>query len=845
MSFRLRVLLIIAGMLVHSRLPALPESWSFQWCLVLALLCLLIGLALSGPPGTRWHRPLRDGRMRLVQHTAAALALSAAGFLWAMALALAQFEQRLPRSLEGEDFWLLGRIEGLPLVDSEPGNGANRRSRRIDLRVEKACLRLLPEHCDEAGYADVLAGTLVTLNDYGDLPLHAGERWQLRVRVNRPHGFANPGGTDFEATQFQRGVMARGYIRETRFNRRLAPEPELWSRLAELVNVSRWRAALAAKIEDAGSSPEALPNRGLIKALVLGDRQGISNRQWDLFTATGTNHLVVISGLHVGFVALCVWHLFNRLLRLFPPLLLRLPAQHGAALAAIAAAALYSLLAGFSLPTQRALIMVTVLMLARLSGRQTRPGDSLALAALIILVVDPLAVVTAGFWLSFVAVASLFLVFAGADSHHETRGPTGWFAGLWQRWVQPQWAVSVGLLLPLILWTGQTSLNAPLANIVAIPLVSLLVVPLSLLGALLLACGLPGGGVALLLADSLLGLLQVILGGFVQWTPGLWRPPVPSLPVTLLALSGSALLLLPRGLVPRWLALVLFVPLVWPSSPPRPAEGEFWVQFLDVGQGLAVVVHTRRHDLLFDTGPALGPDFDAAQAAILPYLYQRHVRALDTLMISHWHADHSGGLASLVQQMPVRTLMAGGSVTGFSGLGQDVRARTCQAGQHWQHDGVSFSVLFPPVGFQSDSPNNQSCVLAISAGGQQLLLTGDIEAAGERWLLAHYPDQLKSDVLQAPHHGSRSSSTAGFVQAVAPHSVVIPAGYRNRFDHPHPEVVTRYQQAGAQLYNTGTHGALLFRLGGESPMQLLSAHRSDRRRYWFNQPAVLAGLHDE
>lgn len=850
MSFRLRVLLIACGIVLHSRLPALPQIWLPQtrlpepaWPEWVSLWVWLVAVLVAGLAGWWWSA--RADKTPL-KNVVAGAALLTAGFSWAMLLALWQFAERLPLALEGEDFWLIGRIEGLPLVDQGVSDSGNRRSRRVDLRVEKTCLRLLPQQCEEAGYAPVLAGTLVTLNDYGGLPLQAGERWQLRVRVNRPHGFANPGGNDFEAGQFQRGVMARGYIRETRLNQLLGPEATVRARLAEVLNISRWRAALAARIDASGSSPEALDNRGVIKALVLGDRQDISTAQWTLFTATGTNHLVVISGLHVGFVAMCVWYLVNRLLRLFPGLLLRWPAQHGAAIAAIGAAALYSFLAGFSLPTQRALIMVTVLMLARLSGRQTRPGDSLALAALIILVLDPLAVVTAGFWLSFVAVASLFLVFAGADHRQPQGADVNWVQRVWQRWVQPQWAVSAGLLLPLIVWTGQTSLNAPLANIVAIPLVSLLVVPLSLLGSLLLVLGVPGGDSALLLADRLLSLLQWVLGAFVRWTPGLWRPAVPSLAVMLLVMLGSVLLLLPRGLIPRWLALTLFVPLIWPSPPQRPALGEFEVQFLDVGQGLAAVVHTRHHDLLFDTGPALGPDFDAAQAAILPYLYQRRVRALDVVMISHWHADHSGGLASVLEQMPVQMLMAGGGMVGggvvggrMAGITHPVHQQACEAGQHWERDGVRFSVLYPPVGLVSTSPNNQSCVLLVSAGQQQLLLTGDIEASAERWLLANVPDQLAASVLQAPHHGSRSSSTSAFIQAVSPAVVVIPAGHHNRFDHPHTEVVLRYQQAGARLYRTGSQGGLQFRLGGELTQPLLlSAHRRDARRYWFNLPEV-------
>src|SRR5690606_16102137 len=299
---------------------------------------------------------------------------------------------------------------------------------------------------------------------------------------------------------------------------------------------------------------------------------------------------------------------------------------------------------------------------------------------------DPLAVVTAALWLSFMAVASLFVVFAGFN-RQPGMAAQHWWEYSWQRWIQPQWAVSVGLLLPLIIWTGQTSLNAPVANLFAIPLVSLLVVPLSLCGALLLALHLPGGGLALLLADLLSELLQWMLEFFVSWTPGLWRPPMPSLPAMVLAGVGCLMLLLPKGLVPRWQALMLLLPLVWSQPAKRPAFGDFEVQFLDVGQGLSVVIHTQNHDVLFGTGPALGPDFDAARAAILPYLQRRGIRELDTLLVSHWHADHSGGLASVLKEIPVNRLMAGGNLAGFAGLA-DTDMQLCQAGQQWLLDGV-------------------------------------------------------------------------------------------------------------------------------------------------------------
>ena len=843
---RLRVLTLCAGIACHSRMPVIGiEDDTLTVTLLIAAFLLAWRLSAScrriddipdsTAAGTAQQFHFYGG------HTSVLLLLFVCGFCWAMWMAQLQLAQRLPPQLEGVDFWLIGHVEGLVrrdagITDEQAGS---QRSQQFDLRVSYSCLRLHPQLCEGAGNSRVLAGQLVTLNDYARLPVESGQRWRLRVRVNRPHGFSNPGAYDFEAGQFQRGIMARGYVRDTAFNIRLLPAEGIAGRISEALNISRLRATLATAIEQL----PGIRNNGLLTALVIGDRTAISDMQWDLFTATGTNHLVVISGLHVGFAALCAWTLVNRLSRFFPALLSRIPAQHLAAWAAIFCATAYSLLAGFSLPAQRALIMVSVLMAGRLWGRMTSPADALSLAALLVLLRDPMAVTQAGFWLSFTAVASLFLAFSGYTQAKAAANP--WrMEVLWQRWVQPQWVVSVGLLLPLVLWTGQASLNAPVANLFAIPLVSLLVVPMALIGSflLILDLSLTTDAAALLfrLADRMLDLMQWVLSVISIRSPGLWRPAAPSVMTVLLAACGCLVLLMPKGLAPRWLALPMLLPLLWPQSAARPASGQAWLQFLDVGQGLAVVVHTRNHNLLFDTGPALGPDFDAAQAVILPYLYQRHVQRLDLLIISHWHADHSGGLDSVLSNTGVAGIMTGHLPDGVSGPAARHLYDRCEAGQNWRWDDVSFRFLYPPAADADTTTiaatgniNNRSCVLLIEAGGQRALLTGDIEQAAERWLVAEYGDRLRADALQAPHHGSRSSSTEAFVQAVSAQQVILSAGYQNRFDHPHADVVVRYQQKGAQTLVTAENGAILLQIGGGEPA-ILSRHRQQQRRFWFN-----------
>lgn len=828
-------------------LPPWPVS-NIVWLLL--LLVVAWPALLSTSSNSRWRFPFM-----------LCLALSL-GLVWTWLLAARQLEQLLPRELEGVDFWVTGQVVGLPSPRGQ--------FQQFELMIDTACFRLHPRDCERPTGAAVteqaanttaaarLAGARITLNEYAALALWPGERWRFRVRLNRPHGFANPGGYDYEAALFLRGIIGRGYVRDTAFNTRLAEAgPGLQSA----------RAGLRARLYQRAS---ALTHPGLLSALILGDRDGVSDVQWQLLTRTGTNHLLVISGLHVGFVAMTAYALVNLLVRRLPQLLLWLPAQRYGALAAIMAALGYSALAGFSLPTQRALVMVLVLMSGLLLGRRFLPSYSLLLAATLVLLLAPMSVTQAGFWLSFTAVGALLFAFSGyrrpqaehrAEHSAEQKTVPSWrglwsrswrqswcdswrgsWRGSWQkvwyRWLQPQWAVSLGLLLPLLLWTGQVSLISPVVNVLAIPLVSLLIVPLALAGALLLV-SLPALAIGpLWLADRLLAWLFAGLEVVGTLAPALWQPTPPSALTTVLAMLGVVLMLAPRGLVPTrtpWLLpLCLLAPLLWPADRPRPAPGEAQLQFLDVGQGLAVVVHTRHHHLVFDTGPALGPQFDTGRAVITPYLRLRDVRALDMLVISHWHQDHSGGAASLAAQFPVRKRLAGGSMSAAAAPGFE----RCRAGQRWRWDGVEFEFLHPSAQ-RFSGENNNACVLLITAGGQRALLTGDIELEAEQALLrrfSHDDRGLRADILQAAHHGSASSSSPAFVQAVRPLLTVVSAGYRNRFDHPSPEVVQRLREQGSVVCATPRTGAVQIELGGAGGPQLSATQRQRYRRFWHNIP---------
>ena len=390
---RAGMLAFCLGIWLFSRVPVLPP-WPVSS--IVALLLVTGG----GLTALLYWRSVARGSLVLSPTLAAALARTLAltlslalGMIWAWLLAARQMEQQLPRELEGVDFWVIGRVASLP-----SSRGA---FQQFDLDIDDACFRLHPRDCPATPAKTPLSGARISLNEYAGLPLAPGERWRVRVRLNRPHGFANPGGYDYEAALFQQGIVARGYVRDTAFNTRVATAG---------LSLQTARAALRARLYDHADS---LQHPGVLSALILGDRDGVSAAQWQLLTRTGTNHLLVISGLHVGFVAMTAYALINLLVRCLPRLLTWLPAQHYAALAAVLAALVYSALAGFSLPTQRALVMVLVLMSGQLLGRRFMPSYSLLLAASLVLLLAPMSVTQAGFWLSFTAVGALLFAFTG------------------------------------------------------------------------------------------------------------------------------------------------------------------------------------------------------------------------------------------------------------------------------------------------------------------------------------------------------------------------------------------------------------------------------------------------
>ena len=665
-------------------------------------------------------------------------------FLWGWA--------PLPPAWEGRDFVVEGKVVDFP---RQLPHG-----RRFSFTVDRPAA--LPDQ--------------LRLSWYGGPPLRLGQRWRLQVRLKPPRGFANPGGFDYGRWLFARGIGATGYVRRTPRNRLLAPA----------TGVDAVRDRLARAIARAVA---AIPHGGLVAALTVGQRSGIDEAEWRVLRATGTAHLMAISGLHVGLVAGLLLGAGRRLWLHWGSPAVSVDAA-GAWLAG-GGAFIYAALAGFSLPTRRALLMLAVALLAWGWRRPLSPWKGLDLALLGVCLLDPRAPLQGGFWLSFGAVAWIVYVLQG-----RRRPPPRWRAAL-----KVQFALLLGLA-PVGLWLfAQVGWCAPLANLVAVPLVGLVVVPLALA-----ACGVHFLWPALadLLWQGAARVLAVLVDG-LEWLAGfgagLWGGPAPALAAVAAALLGSVWLLAPRGLSGRWLGALLWLPLVWPLVP-RPAGGEVWVTVLEVGQGLAVVAETAGHVLVYDTGPRFSPRFDAGRDIVAAYLRHRGWRHLDRVVVSHADRDHSGGLAGLRRQFPAPVWSSAATLA-------DV---PCRRGQTWRWDGVRFEMLWPAAG-AGLSGNDRSCVLRIETAAGAVLLPGDLERPGEAALLARAAGRLRARVLVAPHHGSRTSSSPAFLRAVAPEYVLVSSGHRNRFGFPHPQVVARYRRLGATVLNTATAGAIRVRLG--------------------------------
>jgi competence protein ComEC len=763
-------LAILAGAVLVQGLPVLPPRWLDAVLAVFALVCLSMCL--------RWQRHAWSWLLPVV----------VAAFAWTAWRADLAMHARLPHALEKQDILVIGTVMDLP--QAQDG------STRFEFDIA---------HAEFDGHIVPVQGH-VRLSWYAsrqhDAPmLQPCSTWRLRVRMKRPHGLVNPGGMDFERSALQKGIIATGYVRDDPDN----------AMVAKGACVDGLRARIAAAI--AAALPDDAHAARLLRALSVGDERALDEHDWQVVRATGISHLIAISGFHVGLAAVFGAWLVRLAWWLFPSLGLRLARPLAEAAVAFPAALAYGALAGFGLPTTRTLLMIAVVAGWRLLRRGGGFGEGFGLALTAILIIDPLSVLSAGFWLSFAGVALLAWTLA-RDS--------GWRGHLREIGLAP--LLMTLALLPLTVWFfGQASLVAPLANLVAVPFVSFVIVPIDLAACALLFAW-PGAGRLLLHGCAhLVDALWWVLLHLASWPAAMQYLPETSLLAFALACIGAVWLLAPRGVPARALGALALLPLCWPRTT-LPAEGAFRATVIDVGQGLSVLVRTRSHALLLDTGARYPSGFDLGEAAVVPTLHALDVTQLDGLIISHGDNDHSGGAVSVLSAYPGTPVWGGEPGRG------PVPMRQCDAGQHWRWDGVDFRVLRPPAPVTVQG-NDAGCVVLVSGAGGRLLLPADTSSKVEPGITRAIPPGPPL-VLVAPHHGSKTSSSFAYLQALHPQLAIASTGYLNGYHHPAPEVIARYADLDIPLLNTPDTGAVRIAFPADGPPRVFSEERIRQSRYW-------------
>ncbi len=806
---RLAILAFVLGVACLQQQAAL---WQFEFLITLFLFAIFILLGVK----KFWPVSLMKRLRQLV--TVGVFFLL--GYVWASLFANWYLHEELAAELEGQDITVVGTIASLPHVFPD--------GVRFNFALEKtlpdaALLARLPQKAAMSWYV-----ASKNLDASGIPEVKPGERWQLTVRMKRPYGNANPMGFDYEVWLLEQRLRATGTVRPgaTFENARL--DSFVWS-VGNIVD--RSRAILRERIH---AALPGQPYAGVIVALVVGDQREVSQSDWKIFNRTGIGHLVSISGLHItmvaGLFAGLMFYLWRHSFFTDAQLPLRLPAQKVAALSGALMALLYVALAGFGVPAQRTLYMLMVVALAMWTGRLTSISHILCVALGVVVLLDPWAVLWPGFWLSFGAVAILLFATAGRITIAAARSKREYLRRSWSAAVRTQYAVTVGMVPLTLLLFGQISLISPLANAIAIPLISFVVTPLSLLGSILPA---PFSTWLLQIAHACVVVLADCLQFLSQQSFAVWSAPIAPFWMFVVAMLGSLWLLAPHGWPARYLGLFCWIPLC-ANQASAPQPNEMAVTAFDVGQGMALLIETKQHRLLYDTGPYYSPESDGGSRVLLPYLNARGIHHLDTLIVSHNDNDHSGGALSVLGAISIERVLTSLKPDSAIVLASP-HHQACSAGQHWAWDGVSFEILQPtPASYQSEKwkPNARSCTLKISTEKMSILLPGDIEAVQEDELLNSVPEKLAATVLLAPHHGSGTSSTPAFLRAVHPELALFQVGYRNRYHHPKTEVYQRYADFGVNRLRTDETGAITLQFGSTLA---ISEYRSEHARYWYRR----------
>ena len=695
------------------------------------------------------------------------------GFCYASLWSVNALSQRLPLPQSGSAGIATVEIIGLPERDAEQW--------RFQARI------LASE-----GFS-ALHGRKIKLSWYRTKEaIEPGDIWRFQVMLRTPNGVQNPGGFDGEQRALQDGIAAQGYVKKKPVY--LSSQP----------SIDRFRNMLSRRISDSVPADKGR----FVQALALGDTRGLTDQDWEILRRTGITHLIAISGFHVGMVAVFAVWCVRGLYWLIPACGIRLSRMHACALASIMASWAYTALAGFAIPTVRTALMISVFMLCKLLHRHISTMQAVCLSLLTILLADPLAILIPGFWLSFAGVLSLILFMP------QTPGQ-----GMLRPFIRAQWVVSLALLPLGIGFFNQSTLIGPLVNLLAIPWISLVVVPVALLGCLFAWLPVAAGVLWHIAAWTMQALWHLLLLVQDQQWAGYYSAE-PTLLVIALAMLGACVCLLPNAMPGKWLGFFLMLPMLAPEPDEIPIS-QLRVAMIDVGQGLSVLIRTRRHTLLYDTGAGNDKGFSRGASAIVPALRAIQVNRLDKVVVSHADNDHAGGLQAIQEQLPIDSLQASYPMPGST---------ACRKGAVWTWDGVRFEYLWPIAG-QDGSENDNSCVLRIEAGGRSVLLTGDISENTERQLLASYGGWLSSEIILVPHHGSKTSSSAAFLQAVKPKLALVSSGFQNRFRHPNHQVVQRYHMQGAKVVNSVDSGWAELE-SGPGGWRWLNRARVDGRRYW-------------
>ena len=795
----IKLLLFSFGVIAVSAFPRLPSLW----CLILLL------------PLAAWSCYWQLARYLL------ALCL---GLAWGIYSGHNLCNMQLADELVGKDLTVTGYIQGLPESDD--------RRQRFNLRVKSAVTAageslpadFFPARLQLSWYSYQRNGSRL------DIPsLAIGDEWQVRVRLKRPRGFVNPAGFDYQAWLLRRGIGATGYVVAHRSNQQIVSGEKNF-RFDDWINQQRYQ--LQQWVVAHSTSSE----RGILIALLIGDSALVEKSQWTRMQQTGISHLIAISGMHVGFLAIFGFYVGLWLGKCIQQVWHRCPALMIAWWSAIVCASFYSALAGFNIPTVRTLIMLAVFYFACLWRRSINIADIFCIALALVVVLDPLAAFDMGFWLSFGAVALLLIYFSGRLVPKHNAEPWSGYsaANVLVGFIRSQWLMFIGLFVPLSVLVSSVSLVAPIANGIAIPLITFLVVPLLLISAAIR--NLFGSASDFLLGGA--GWLMEILKGFLEALlemGGSWSSPVVAFRPELAVLFAlcSCVLILPKGLFSRalgWSGLLLGALLSFFIDPPN--QPDLKLSVLDVGQGSAFVVQVGKQTLVYDTGPQYTDSFNAGSGIVAPYLYAQGINHIDRLVVSHGDSDHAGGLTGLFEKVVVDQLFAGEPKKIPQAIRDTTKTKNCHQVPEWHWQSVRFRFLqFSQLA--RANANNQSCVLLISYAEQHILLPGDIETSVENQLIRTQQLPEKLNLLVAAHHGSRTSSGAGFVNKMQPEIVVYSAGYRSQHGHPHSQVRQRFQAIGTREINTAESGAILFEWD-QNKLQQVREYRQSNRRYWFD-----------